>query len=172
MMKFEDFLRGLMAGDFSRLAPLYVDDKDGAACSVILWFEQGLFATETEALKEAFTCACFNGCTNVAAYLLANGVEPCGGMRTGLNAFHWSANRGQLTTVELLIKHNCPLESLNSYGGTVLGCAVWSAIHEPKPNHLKIIESLIRAGARRGAVEFPTSNDGVDNLIKRFRETE
>ena len=50
MMTFEDFVRVLMAGDFSRLAPLYVDDKDGAACSVILWFYQELFDTEPEAL--------------------------------------------------------------------------------------------------------------------------
>ena len=169
MMTFEDFVRGLMAGDFSRLAPQYVDDKDGAACSVILWFEQALFATEPEALEEAFTCACFNGCTNVAAYLLANEVEPCGGMRTGLNAFHWSANRGQVSTVELLIKHNCPLESLNAYGGTVLGCAVWSAIHESKPQHLEVIESLLRAGANTDFVACPTGNDRIDNLIQGFR---
>ena len=57
-----------------------------------------------------------------------------------MNAFHWAANRGQLKTVEMLARHGVPLEIRNSYGGTVLGTAVWSAIHEPKPDHIAIIK--------------------------------
>lgn len=33
------------------------------------------------------------------------------------------------------------------YGGTVLGCTVWSAINETRVDHLAIIEALIDAGA-------------------------
>jgi Ankyrin repeats (3 copies) len=167
-MTFEDFLRGLMDGDFSRLAPWFASQANGSAAPVMQWFEQGRFAGEREALLEAFTCACFNGYRNVAEYLLAKGVDSSGGIRTGLNAFHWAANRGQLPVVELLIAERCPLETLNSYGGTVLGCAVWSAIYEPKPDHLKIIEALLNAGADIQSAEFPTGDAMVDDLLKRY----
>src|SRR5438132_7892470 len=72
-MSFQDAVRGLMAGDFSRLAPLFDTPSDGSPCPVIKWHEGGLFASEPKALAEAFTCACFNGCTHVVEYFLAKG---------------------------------------------------------------------------------------------------
>jgi hypothetical protein len=41
------------------------------------------------------------------------------------------------------------------YKGTVLGTAVWSAINEPRPDHLRIIEALIEAGAQVDDVGYP-----------------
>ena len=165
---FPGAVRGLMAGDFSRLAPLFEPTSDGAPCPITEWFDSGLFAGEPQALAEAFTCACFNGCTRVMEHLLARGVDPSGGMNTGLNAFHWAANRGQLQAVELLIQHHAPLETLNSYGGTVLGGTVWSAVHETKPDHLRIIEALLAAGAKVAAAECPSGDVRVDEILKRF----
>ena len=54
--------------------------SDGSACPVIKWFDDGRFESEPEALAEAFTCACFNGCTQVVEYLLAKGADPNGGI--------------------------------------------------------------------------------------------
>jgi hypothetical protein len=161
-LSFEEAARGLMAGDFSRLAPLF----DGLDCPIIRWYEAGLFVNEPKALEEAFTCACFNGKTAVVEYFLGKGLNPAGGANTGLNAFHWAANRGQLEVVDLLIQHQAPLESRNMYGGTVLGCAVWSAVNEPKPHHLKIIEALIRGGAKIDEAEYPTGNKELDDLLR------
>jgi len=76
---------------------------------------------------------CFLGCTKVAEYLLMNGVDPSGGAATGLNAFHWAANRGQVDAVRLLLRWNAPLGTRSMYGGNVLDTAVWSAINEPRP---------------------------------------
>jgi hypothetical protein len=53
------------------------------------------------------------------------------------------------------------------YGGTVLGTAIWSAFHEPRPDHLQIIEELLHAGARVSEVEYPTGNERIDALLKR-----
>src|SRR5207249_4690452 len=117
-------------------------------CRIVEWYRMGYFDDEAEALAEAFACACFLGQTSVAEFLLDQGVDPAAGARTGLNGFHWAANRGRLSTVELLIQRKAPLENRNMYGGTVLGTTVWSAIHEPRANHLAILEALIRAGAR------------------------
>jgi len=90
-MSFEETVQGLMAGDFSRLAPLFQTPPDGLPCPIITWFDEGLFAGESEALKEAFTCACLNGFTDVIKHFLARAVDPSGGNNTGLNAFHWAA---------------------------------------------------------------------------------
>src|SRR6266496_42870 len=150
---FPEAVRGLMSGDFSRLAPLFEAPSDGSPCAIIRWFEGGLFASEPKVLEEVLTCACFNGCTQVAEFFLAKGANPSGGMNTGLNALHWAANRGQVAAVELLIQHRAPLESQNAYGGSVLDCAVWSAVHEPKPGHLRIIDALLKAGAQVSAAE-------------------
>jgi hypothetical protein len=166
-MSFEEAVKGLIAGDFSRLAPLFETPPNGSPAPVIKWFNAGLFANQPKAMEEAFTCACFNGCTEVVEYLLARGVDPAGGINTGLNAFHWPANRGQLKTVEILIQNKSPLETLNAYGGTVLGCTVWSAVHEPKPDPLRIIEALLKADARVEAAEYPSGDERVDETLKR-----
>jgi hypothetical protein len=162
-----DAVRGLIAGDFSRLDPLF-EERDGRQCQIIEWYEASLFANEPKALAEALTCACFNGRTEVVDYLLAHGVDPPGGANTGLNGFHWAANRGQLDVVMLLIRHQAPLETRSMYDGTVLGTAVWSAINEPRPDHLRIIEALIKAGARVDDVGYPTGNQTVDRIFTRL----
>ena len=161
---FSDAVQGLIAGDFSRLDPLF----QGQPCQIVEWFEAKLFADEPKALDEALTCACFNGRTDVVDYLLAHGVEAPGGANTELNGFHWAANRGQLEVVTLLIRRQTPLETRSMYKGTVLGTAVWSAINEQRPDHLRIIEALIEAGAQVDDVGYPTGNEPVDEVFRRL----
>lgn len=165
---FDEAVAGLLAGDFTRLAPLF-DSQDNSFCPIIRWFEEGRFSHEPKALAEAFTCACFNGRSRVIRYLLDRGVDPSGGTSTGLNAFHWAANRGQKEAVEILIQSGAPLEIPNAYGGTVLGSAVWAAVHESKPDHLSIIQSLLEAGAKVDGVDYPSGSDQVDALLHRNR---
>jgi ankyrin repeat protein len=167
-----DALSGLERGDFSRLAPLFDQPPSpgGDKCRIIEWTEQGYFDNQPEALGEAFTCACFLGRTEVADFLLNRGVDPAAGIDTGLAGFHWAANRGNLDTVKLLIGRKAALEQENMYGGTVLACAVWSAIHEPSADHPPIIEALIAAGAKIGAIDpadYPTGNKRIDEALRR-----
>ena len=165
---FDDAVKGLLAGDFSRLASLFEGAADSSQCPIIQWHEAGRFASEPQALAEAFTCACFLGLTDVAQYFLALGSNPAGGMGTGLNAIHWAANRGQLEVVRLLIQHQVPLETRNSYGGTVFGGTVWAAIHEAKPDHPRIIEALLDAGAQVREAEFPSGSEHIDEILHGY----
>lgn len=168
--QFQDAVQGLEAGDFSRLEPLFDGDSpaDDRRCRIIEWFEGGLFAGEPTALAEALTCACFLGCTTVADYLLLQGLDPSAGAKTGLDGFHWAANRGQLETVMLLIRRKARLETRSMYGDTVLGTAVWSAINEPRGEQVRIIEALIEAGASLDDIGYPTGNDRVDEVLRRY----
>jgi hypothetical protein len=164
---FEKTVLGLLAGDFTRLAPLF-KGTESSPCPILQWHAAGRFADEPQALEEAFTCACFNGCVEVAEYLLARGANPSGGAGTGLNAFHWAANRGQLEIVKLLVRHHAPLEIRNSYGGTVLGGTVWAAVHETRDTHPEILETLLKAGAKVGEAEFPSGDPQVDRILQRY----
>jgi hypothetical protein len=168
---FADAVSGLKRGDFSRLDPLFDEGSspNRQTCQIIAWYEDGYFTNELTALNEALTCACFNGRTSVADFLMKRGVRPLAGFGTGMNGFHWAANRGHLETVKLLIERKVPLEVENMYGGTVLGCTVWSAIHEPKAgaDYVAIIEALLSAGAKVEAAEFPTGNASVDEVLRR-----
>lgn len=168
-LSFDEAAQGLLKGDFSRLEPLFKDrPSPGGQCRVMEWYEQGCFGSEPLALAEAFTCACFLGRTKVVEFFLAQGLDPSGGARTGLNAFHWAANRGNLDTVKLLIRQQTPLEIESMYGGTVLGTAVWSAVNEPRPDHISIIEALISAGARLDAADYPSGDERLDELLRRY----
>ena len=115
---------------------------------IIEWFERGYFESEPEALAETVTCASFLGRPRVVEYLLANGVDPVAGMRSGMNGFHYAASCGKLEVVKVMIDRQVPMEVVNRYGGTVLGQALWSAIYEHERTHAEIIEALIKAGAK------------------------
>jgi hypothetical protein len=168
-MSFEEAVTGLMAGDFTRLAPLFDTIGAESVCPVVRWYQEGRFSREPKALAEAFSCACFNGCSAVVSYFLSEGVDPLGGANTGLNAFHWAANRGQKDVVAILIRSGASLEIPNAYGGTVLGSAVWAAVHEPKPDHLSIIQSLLDAGADVRGADYPSGSEQVDVMLQRYR---
>ncbi len=167
---FNDAVHGLYRGDFSRLEPLFASAPDVAPHPprIVRWHQEGRFQDKTRAVAEAVTCACFLGRIGVAEYLLARGVDPSAGTATGLDALHWAANRGQLESVRLLLRKNAPLETRSMYGGTVLGTAVWSAINQPRPDHLQIIEELLNAGARVNEVAYPTGNENVDTLLRQY----
>ncbi len=168
-LEFRDAVEGLLRGDFSRLAPLFEDGGAGedGPCRIVDWYDKGYFTYEPSALAEALSCACFLGRTGIAEFLLDRGVDPAAGAATGMNAFHWAADRGNLETVRLLIERKAPLETLNMYGGTVLGGTVWSAIQRLRPDHAEIIAALIEAGARIEAVGYPTGNAAVDEILRR-----
>ena len=166
---FRDAIQGLHNGDFSRLEPLFVGE--GAVAKIVQWHQEGHFANEPKAVAEALTCASFLGRTNVAAYLLDNGVDPAGGDGTGLNAIHWAANRGQPEAVRLLLRHNAPLESKSMYGGNALDTAVWSAINEPRGDQFTVIDELLKAGARLHQEPCPTGHKLVDAILRRYLET-
>jgi hypothetical protein len=170
MNDFNDALHHLKRGGFSRLEPLFVD-KSGPSGrpQIVEWIEDGRLRDEPVALAEALTCACFNGRTVVAEYLLKRGVDPSGGSGTGLNALHWAANRGQLEAVRLLLRAKAPLETRSMYGGTALGTAVWSAVNEPRGDQLRVIEALLEAGARVDDAEYPSGREDVDALLRRYR---
>jgi hypothetical protein len=166
--EFAVVLEGLRNGDFTRLAPVFLAGSGPAGRSrIAAWHEEGRFDQHPDEAAEALTCACFLGERETAEYLIVKGLDPSGGARSGMNAVHWAANRGQVETLRLLLRHRVPLEIRNMYGGTVLGQTVWSAVHQPGPGQLEAIAELLRAGADVTAVAVPTGNPRVDAVLSR-----
>jgi hypothetical protein len=157
--RFREVVTHLEHGDFSALDPVFAEGL------IQEWVDAGLFEGEPDALNEALTCACFNGRTEVAEFLLDKGIDPTKGNKTGLDALHWAANRGQLETVELLIERRVPLETTNMFGGTALRGAVWSSIYEPRPAHRAIIEALVGAGADVEAARKPEADTRIEAVL-------
>lgn len=156
------FIAGMRAGDFSAWESAFTGDPS----RVQSWDAAGAFRDLPDVRAEALTCACFLGHEGPARYLLDHGVPAPGGAATGLNALHWAVNRGQPSTVRLLLQRGAPLEARSRYDGTALGTAVWSAVHETRPAHPAIIEALLRAGAQIADAEYPSGDDVVDGILR------
>ncbi|MCC7052964.1 MAG: ankyrin repeat domain-containing protein [Gemmatimonadaceae bacterium] len=157
----------LREGSFTILAPV-VTSAGHTDSRMVQLYRDGCFAGHAAALAEALTCAAFVGAVETVEYLIGAGVPPDGGRSTGLNAMHWAANRGQTAVVLVLIGAGAALEARNAYGGTVLGAAVWAAVHETKPGHMAVIQSLLEAGAEVREAEYPCGDPAVDALLASF----
>jgi hypothetical protein len=70
--------------------------------------------------------------------------------------------------IKLLLDRGAQLEAKNVYGGTVLGQATWSVMHgDPSIDFVPVIEGLIAAGAKIEEADYPTGNEGVDEVLRR-----
>ena len=103
-------------------------------------------------------------------FLLQKGVdiETQGG--TGLTALHWAIIGGQIETIKLLVAHGASLEAKNSYGGTALGAALWSAVNgDARLDHVRIIETLLDAGAKVGndSLSWLAQQDSGSSALKQ-----
>jgi hypothetical protein len=164
-------LAHLREGNFTSLSPVMAA-RGGGVPRIVELDREGCFAGRPIELAEALSCAAFLGATDAMEYLLARGVPPQGGSGTGLNALHWAANRGELAAVQLLLRAGAALETRNAYGGTVLGAAVWAAVHEPKRAHLSVIEALLQTGADVREAAYPSGDQTVDAVLARFGAVE
>ncbi len=80
--------------------------------------------------------------------LLEAGLDPAAVSYDGMSALAWGAFHGSEAVVEVCLRHRCPLEQRNSYGGTPLGTALYSAVALGRGDaQAGVIRRLIAAGA-------------------------
>ena len=67
----------------------------------------------------------------------------------------------------MLLAHGASLETLNSYGGTVLSGTMWFAYNAPDPgvDYKAVIRELIAAGARTDV--YPEMQRNIDTILQR-----
>jgi hypothetical protein len=99
-------------------------------------------------LQQGLFFACQYGHSSIVEFLIEKGADLAAAGNNGQTALHWAVIGGHPETVKLLLKYRPPLEATNSYGGTVLGQALWSAAHNGDPvKYRSILEALVEAGA-------------------------
>ncbi|HEY2806793.1 MAG TPA: ankyrin repeat domain-containing protein [Gemmatimonadales bacterium] len=116
-------------------------------------------------INEAFRYACAYGRTETAEYLVNHGSDFTDGPGDGQTGTHYTVITGRLETLQMLLKYNPPLELENTFGGTVLGQAMWSAAHGGDPDtYIAIIQALLDAGAKLDEKHVPV-NEKVDAFL-------
>jgi len=99
-------------------------------------------------MEQGFLWACQYGRTAVVESLLHKHSDLLKQANDGQTGLHWAVIGGHLETIKLLLARGAPLETRNTYGGTALGQALWSAVNgEGGTDYVPIIETLIDAGA-------------------------
>lgn len=126
------------------------------------------YATKAQ-IDSGFRWACQYGRNSVIEFLLKQGANLRGRDNNELTGLHWAVVGGQLDTIKLLLERGAPLEATNVYGGTVLGQALWSAINgDRRVDYAPILETLLSAGAKVDAVSYPTGNERLDEVLRRY----
>lgn len=118
-------------------------------------------------MNEGFVYACEYGRRAVVEFLIEKGVDPATNGGTGQTALHWAVIGGQLDIVKLLLRHGAPFETENTYGGTVVGQALWSAAHGGDPElYIDILEALVATGAKLPERHVPINKE-IDEWLDR-----
>jgi len=117
-------------------------------------------------LGYALTWAATWGKRDAVELLLQKGVDPHG-RDDDATALHFAAAFGHWDIVQLLLAYGASLETLNSYGGTVLGGTLWYAYNIPVKgvDYPAVIRALIEAGARTDL--YPEMQQRIDGILKR-----
>ena len=111
--------------------------------------------------RDALLWASEYGRNSTVEFLLDKGADLAAHRADGQTALHWAVIGGHPDTVKLLLRHNPPLEQENTYGGTPLGQALWSAAHGGDPDrYIEILDALVNAGAK-----LPESHPPVNPKI-------
>jgi len=152
------------------LVDRFVDDNGGVRAEVLLasgpWPK--LSRDPAQHLSFALAWACAFGRDDVVELLLRKGVDPSG-KDDDLPALHYAAAGGRMHIVRLLLQAGASLETLNSYGGTVLDATVWFALNSPLGgvDYGAVVRELLELGARTDG--YPEMQSHVDLVLSGRR---
>lgn len=165
--RIDNVISAAALGRLDVVASLVTDDghlKPDAPLSSVRW--PRLPRDPQVHLEYAMTWAATYGRTAIVELLLEKGVNP--GAKDGdATALHFAAAYGHMDIVHLLLAHGAQLETLNSYGGTVLTGTMWYAFNGPIEgvDYPAVIRALIAAGARTDV--YPKTREHIDALFRR-----
>lgn len=150
----------------ARGAPL--DFESAAGVGAFDFVRAAIRTAEKESKERGFIWACAYGRDDIVRFLLREGVEISAGAGVDMTGLHLAAHEAHASTVQLLLEHGAPLEVKNSYGGTVLGQALWSAMNHRRAEHPHIVQLLLDAGAILRD-DWRTGDEEIDRILDRAR---
>ncbi len=121
-----------------------------------------------------FSRAAFLGNHKAVRILLDLGFPLTFTDREQMTPLHWAVWNADRTLTQWMLKTpNPPLEQRSAYDGTVLGTAVYAAIHGPgnQKDYPTIIRWLLESGAiAPGRCAYPTPNSEINAILRPFCE--
>lgn len=119
-------------------------------------------------IELALVWACAFNRSDVAEFLLDQGVNPSSKDGSAMTALHFAAANGNIALVDNLLGRGASLEALNDWDGTVLGSTAHFAVHMPVKgvDYDAVLEALIARGARVRSA-YPSGNAHIDALLER-----
>jgi ankyrin repeat protein len=103
------------------------------------------------------------------------GLDPSTASYDAMNALHWGAFYGHAGVVEVCLRQGVPMEERNSYGGTALATALYSALALQRGDaQAPPIRLLLDAGADPAPIRacpFPTGYPELDALLGPILES-
>jgi len=120
-------------------------------------------------LAAAFEDACRFGRTDIAKYLLANGVDVDGQGTWNMTGLMWAACQGHLDTMAMILDRGPSLELRNEFGGTAMGTTLHFAINStgPAADYPAVIDMLLNAGLKFEGTRKGTGLDDIDAVLRR-----
>ena len=130
------------------------------------WFDVPRDARSQIALALVWACK-FNR-TEVAEFLLDEGVDPSAKDDNAMTTLHYAAANGNVPLIENLLARGVSLEARNDWDGTVLDSTIHFARHMPVTgvDYPAVIELLIARGANVKAA-YPSGDARFDSLLER-----
>ena len=114
---------------------------------------------------QGFLWACAYGHDAVIPLFLDRGMPVETKDRFGQTGLHLAAMNCHRSTIQIILQYGSDIEATNSYGGTVLGQALWSAAHARNSDaFLPVINDLCRVGARIPHPLPPISTE-IDRIL-------
>ncbi len=120
-------------------------------------------------LEQAFLYACKFGHTDVAEFLLKQGVDVDVKKHYEFTGLMWAARYGRIDTLTMLLDHGTSVETQNEFGGTALGTAMWFLANVPEPDadYARVIDLLLNAGSKFDWDIKGTGNEKVDQVLRK-----
>jgi hypothetical protein len=149
-----------------------IELESAAALGQLDWvkerFNREEAAPSQNAMNAALRAAAGYGRYDVVAFLLEHGAELSATNESDLQTpLHWAVIGGHKRIVDLLLSRGASVHAVNTYGGTALGQAAWSAAHGGDADvYAEIIETLIAAGSDVPS-HHPPVNPTIDALLQR-----
>lgn len=117
--------------------------------------------------------ASITGQTAIVERLIQSGADITIQDNHGNTPLHLAAWHQHHTVMDMLLDNQASLETLNTYGATVLDFAVYGAInsHYPTRDPIGTLKKLLDAGADVESVNpYPTGNQTIDELLNQYKQ--
>jgi ankyrin repeat protein len=125
--------------------------------------------TSEDDLVSAWGYACMYGWTEIAEYMLQQGIDVDAQWYWGFTGLMWAVRYGHIETIKLILNQNPSLEIKNKFGATSIGTAMHFHTKAPEPgaDYAAVMDLLLAAGSEFAWSKKETGNMEMDTVLRK-----